>query len=168
MFDPIVKPSMRESWENQWEQWFVTTNETKDIRKPGKLKGWFTNCEKCLNFTHLSKMFILVEFSFEKGRFIALSPKTYFAYDETNKTTKSGLKGVMRSEAARLGLESFAESLYESSIIKVTARELRRNNKMQMTYAETEKVAMNNIFKKFRVQDDRISCLPLCKNGKIL
>lgn len=39
LFDPIVKPSMRESWERDWKDWFVTTNETWNIRKPGKLKG---------------------------------------------------------------------------------------------------------------------------------
>ena len=40
LFDPIVKPSMRESWENQWRDWFVTTNSVIDQRTPGKLKGF--------------------------------------------------------------------------------------------------------------------------------
>ena len=39
LFDPLVKPSMRESWEKSWKTWFVTTKETWDVRKPGKLKG---------------------------------------------------------------------------------------------------------------------------------
>lgn len=39
LFDPIVKPSMKKSWEETWKSWFVTTNEIRDIRKPGKLKG---------------------------------------------------------------------------------------------------------------------------------
>ena len=39
LFDPIVKPSMKDSWERTWKDWFVTTNQTWDIRKPGKLKG---------------------------------------------------------------------------------------------------------------------------------
>ena len=43
LFDPIVKPSMKESWEATWKSWFVTTNEIWDIRKPGKLKGNFQN-----------------------------------------------------------------------------------------------------------------------------
>ena len=43
LFDPIVKPSMKESWETTWKSWFVTTNEISDIRKPGKLKGNFQN-----------------------------------------------------------------------------------------------------------------------------
>ena len=39
LFDPIVKPSMKQSWEETWKSWFVTTDEIWDIRKPGKLKG---------------------------------------------------------------------------------------------------------------------------------
>ena len=39
LFDPIVKSDMRESWEKQWKNWFVTTNTVYDKRKPGKLKG---------------------------------------------------------------------------------------------------------------------------------
>ena len=39
LFDPIVKPSMKQSWEATWKDWFVTTEEIWDIRKPGKLKG---------------------------------------------------------------------------------------------------------------------------------
>ena len=39
LFDPIVKPSMKQSWEATWKDWFVTTDEIWDIRKPGKLKG---------------------------------------------------------------------------------------------------------------------------------
>ena len=39
LFDPLVKSEMRDSWESQWKDWFVTTNTVADLRKPGKLKG---------------------------------------------------------------------------------------------------------------------------------
>ena len=39
VFDPIVKPSMRDSWEKNWSTWFCTTTEVEDQRWPGKLKG---------------------------------------------------------------------------------------------------------------------------------
>ena len=39
LFDPMVKPAKKESWEATWKDWFVTTDEIWDIRKPGKLKG---------------------------------------------------------------------------------------------------------------------------------
>ena len=51
IFDPLVVPEMRESWERNWKSWFVTTDEVLDQRTPGKLKGkafqtyfiiWFT------------------------------------------------------------------------------------------------------------------------------
>ena len=38
IFDPIVRPEMRESWEKNWKSWFVTTKEVEDQRFPGKLK----------------------------------------------------------------------------------------------------------------------------------
>ena len=39
LFDPIVKSNMRQSWESTWKDWFVTTDDVHDKRKPGKLKG---------------------------------------------------------------------------------------------------------------------------------
>ena len=39
LFDPLVRPEKRESWESTWGDWFVTTNEVEDQRKPGKLKS---------------------------------------------------------------------------------------------------------------------------------
>ena len=38
VFDPIVKPEMRESWEAKWKSWFVTLATVEDERFPGKLK----------------------------------------------------------------------------------------------------------------------------------
>ena len=38
VFDPIVRPDMKESWEAKWKQWFVTTNTIEDGLTPGKLK----------------------------------------------------------------------------------------------------------------------------------
>ena len=39
IFDPIVKPQMRDSWETNWRAWFVTTDSVEDQRFPGKLKS---------------------------------------------------------------------------------------------------------------------------------
>ena len=109
-----------------------------------------------------------VEFSFNKGRFIALSPKSYHAVCEDSGATKTGHKGVHHAEAEKLTNEIYASCLYENTIVNVISRELRRNEKQQMIYCEKNKLGLNPIFKKFRVQDDKISCLPLCKDGKIL
>ena len=56
LFDPLVKPSKKASWEESWKSWFVTTNEIWDIRKPGKLKG------KSGHFGHFGKMSNLDDF----------------------------------------------------------------------------------------------------------
>ena len=39
LFDPLIKPEMRASWEQSWKGWFVTTSTVEDRRCPGKLKG---------------------------------------------------------------------------------------------------------------------------------
>ena len=41
LFDPLVKPEMRESWEANWKSWFVTSDAVIDQRTPGKLKSKF-------------------------------------------------------------------------------------------------------------------------------
>ena len=161
LFDPIVKPSMRESWEASWKTWFVTTDEIWDIRKPGKLKGKLRL--KLNNFWT-----ILVEFQFRHGRFIALSPKTYHAINTATKDVKAGLKGVSHAAAKNITLEDFLKCLYDDVVPNVVSRELRKNKHEQIVYNETIKRGLNPVFKKFRVQSDRISCLPLTKNGKIL
>ena len=38
VFDPIIRPEMRFSWEQNWKKWFVTTNTVEDGLTPGKLK----------------------------------------------------------------------------------------------------------------------------------
>ena len=38
VFEPIIKPEMRQSWEEKWKSWFVTTATVEDERFPGKLK----------------------------------------------------------------------------------------------------------------------------------
>ena len=150
LFDPIVRPDMKESWEAQWKNWICTTTEAEDIRKPGKLK---------------------VEFLFRQGRFVALSPKTYFAFDadkHAKNKTKTGYKGVCQAEAEKLTLDTYLDCLYGNEDRMVVNRGFRLNRENHMTYYEQEKRGLNNIYCKFQVQDDRITCEPLCRNGEIL
>ena len=86
LFDPLVKPEMKESWERQWKMWFVTTNSVEDLRKPGKLKG--SSFSNFWNNLYTSDEFIL-----HQGRFLALSPKTYFCYNAESEKTKMAYKG---------------------------------------------------------------------------
>lgn len=97
-----------------------------------------------------------------------MSPKTYYAYNDDTNDVKAGHKGVSYVEAQKFTIKSFEECLYDGKIPKVTARELRKNKKQQITFTETLKKGLNPVFKKFRVQDDKITCLPLTENGEIL
>ena len=41
IFEPILKPEMIESWNNNWKTFFVTENTVEDKRCPGKMKRRF-------------------------------------------------------------------------------------------------------------------------------
>ena len=69
------------------------------------------------------KNIILVEFWLKRGEIICLSPKYYTAYDEGNRSTKSGIKGVPGS--CRLTLEEFRSKLYHGIEKVVDIRSLR-------------------------------------------
>ena len=147
LFDPIVKPEMRASWEANWKNWFCTTTETKEIRTPGKLK---------------------CEFLFHHGRFCALSPKCYFAYNKDEEDKKTGYKGICHAEAKKLTLDAYLESLYASTSKPIENRGFKLNKDKQLVYYEQTKNGLNNIFCKFGVQDDYITCHPLTRDDKIL
>ena len=50
VFDPIVRPDMREQWESRWKDWFVTTNTIEDGLRPGKFKCKYLKFGKGLSF----------------------------------------------------------------------------------------------------------------------
>ena len=135
---------MRESWEIKWKSWFVTTIAVEDQRKPGKLKK---------------------EFSMSKGHFVALSPKCYFTLNLEDGSTKKGAKGVPHH--CKLEVQNFLDKLYGNLDHTVELRSLRMVNK-DMSRTIQSKKAISDLFCKFRVEDDRISCKPLTVNEKYL
>ena len=147
LFEPIIRPEMRQSWESIWKDWICTTTQVEDIRTPGKLK---------------------CEFLFHKGRFCALSPKTYYAFNQDEEDSKTGYKGICHAEAKKLNLNAYLESLYGSTSKDIENRGFKLNKQKQLVYYEQKKRGLNNIFCKFRVQDDFITCKPLTKDGKVL
>ena len=38
VFEPIVRPEMRQSWSENWKKWFCTTGTIEENLTPGKLK----------------------------------------------------------------------------------------------------------------------------------
>ena len=107
---------------------------------------------------------------FRRGRFIALSPKSYFAFnaEDVPDNIKSGYKGICHAEGDKLTLDMYVNSLYGNEDKMVTNRGFRLNREKQMIYYQQVKRGLNNIFCKYQVDNDRITCHPLCKNGKIL
>ena len=158
VFDPIVKPEMRQSWEENWMKWFVTTDAVEDERFPGKLKRKFIFIAKYNQS--------LGEFQFTNGNFVALGPKSYFSLDEDSQDVKMGSKGIPHS--ARLTMNMYLETLYGKGSHYVEMRSLRLNRKRQMTRITGTKRGLSDIFLKYRITDDGITCSPLMKNNEYL
>ena len=144
VFDPLVKPSMRESWEKTWKQWFVTTTKVEDERLPGKLKR---------------------EFSLSRGHFIGLSPKCYYCYNLDKIEAKLGHKGVPHYH--NLNLNNFLDKLYGQKDLKIQLRSLRLLGGA-MSRVHMDKRALSDLFSKFHISFDGVTCTPLKLNDKYL
>ena len=159
VFDPIVKPDMRESWEANWKKWFVTTATVEDERFPGKLKR-----KRIITIQKFKTN--SGEFQFLKGRFVALGPKTYFSINLETRDVKMGSKGIPHTEA--LLLEDYLKMLYTNDSHYVTLRSLRLNRNREMARTTLQKRGLSNIFFKFPLGDDGITCTPLTRNNEYL
>ena len=144
IFDDLVKPSMKQSWEATWRQWFVTTDQVEDERLPGKLK---------------------LEFSLSRGHFIGLSPKCYFCYNSDDLKTKLGTKGVPHYH--NLQLSNFLDKLYGQKDLKIQLRSLRLLGGA-MSRTVQDKRALSDLFSKYHVSFDGITCTPLKLNNEYL
>ena len=148
IFDPIIKPEMRDSWEMHWKSWFVVTDSVEDERFPGKLK---------------------FEFGFTRGQFVALAPKTYMAYNadkSCDESVKLGTKGIPHSE--QIDIEAFIDKLYAHGDHTVKLRSLRLDQNRVMSRIEQVKKGLTDIFVKFPVDEDMITCRPLKHDSKYL
>ena len=106
-----------------------------------------------------------VEFRIETGEIAAPSPKCYMAHNEKTGECKLGSKGIPRR--AKLQLDNYLSKMYAGTDHSVTLRSLRMiNNRMTRTVQDCK--AINDLFYKFAVHNDRISCSPLCEEGQIL
>ena len=142
IFGPIIKPSMRQSWDKNMSSWFVLSDAISDTLFPGKLKE---------------------EFSTSTGEMICLSPKCYFAYD--GEKTKFGTKGVPHN--FEIKMDMMRQKLYNNKQPHITLQTLGLKQNELRRY-QVEKKALNSIFVKFHLDDDGITCRPLRKNGKYL
>ena len=134
-----------------------------------KINGSQEN-SKVLDVSILNLFVFLEEYCFYKGRFIALSPKCYFAVneeeDDEKKKYKRGSKGIPHSE--HLKMTNFVEQLYGKESHYVTLRTLRLNKQKKMSRFTIRKRGLNDMFMKFHVDEDAITCTPLTKKRKVL
>ena len=77
-----------------------------------------------------------------------------------------GSKGIPHTEDLRT--EAYLQTLYSKGSHYVTLRSLRLNKNREMSRVTTVKRGLSDIFVKFRVADDGITCLPLMKNNEYL
>ena len=96
---------------------------------------------------------------------MCLSPKCYMAYNEEDETSKAGQKGVPTS--CKITMDQFVQKLYNNEKTTVDMRSLRTVDG-QMARTKMTKVALSDLFCKFRVSDDKITCLPLTENNEYL
>ena len=68
----------------------------------------------------------------------------------------------------RLELEAYLQKLYGSTSHYVTLRALRLNRNQEMTRITQIKSGLSDIFVKFHLDDDGITCRPLKINGQYL
>ena len=67
-----------------------------------------------------------------------------------------------------LELQAFLEKLYGSGSHHVTLRTLRLNRNQEMTRITQIKSGLSDIFWKFHLEDDGITCRPIKINGQYL
>ena len=67
-----------------------------------------------------------------------------------------------------LKMTNFVEQLYGKESHYVTLRTLRLNKQKKMSRFTLRKRGLNDIFLKFNVDDDAITCTPLTKKSKVL
>ena len=65
-------------------------------------------------------------------------------------------------------LEAYLEKLYANGSHHVTLRTLRLNRKQEMTRITQIKSGLSDIFVKFHLEDDGITCRPIKINGEYL
>ena len=88
------------------------------------------------------------------------------AYNADDQSSKSGTKGIPHN--MNLSLEAFRSQLYEHKHHKVSLTSLRLDNNQKMSKITQIKRGLSDLFCKFHVDNDQVTCTPLKENGKYL
>ena len=96
---------------------------------------------------------------------MALSSKCYFAWNEDKQSSKIGSKGVPRT--AKLELDNFLNKLYHGTSISADIHTLKMHEN-EMIRCLQRRSALNDLFAKFHIDSDRITCSPLRQNNQFV
>ena len=97
---------------------------------------------------------------------VCLAPKTYYSYDADANKAKFGQKGIPHDK--EYNIEAFLQKLYNNNSDHVYLRGLRLNADREMVRITQRKKGLSDIFTKFHLDDDAITCRPLKYKNKIL
>ena len=107
------------------------------------------------------------EFRVLDGSFVGLSSKCYHVFDKNSGCSKMALKGIQKESS--ITQKDFLDLLYkEEQVIRKQVRFQYSKRTDMMTVVSQEKKALNSIYTKMCVDDDRVSITPLNRNGKFL
>ena len=88
------------------------------------------------------------------------------AYNADDKSTKSGTKGI--PHYVNLSLDAFLSKLYDHGDHKVTLTSLRLDNQRRMSKITQIKKGLSDLFCKFHIENDQITCTPIKLNDQFL
>lgn len=116
----------------------------------------------------MNQSIYLAEFETGCGTFVALGNKMYQGYDPETDVIKKSTKGVPSRNQFKMRL--FQSVLLDENTPrqKITLNSLRLNRNKEISRMKMEKSSLSDIFVKMHVLADKISCVPLSKNGKFL
>ncbi|CAG5104401.1 Oidioi.mRNA.OKI2018_I69.chr1.g1235.t1.cds [Oikopleura dioica] len=147
-FLPIVKPHLRKAFLREWQDWFVIEDTTRNDKTPGLMK---------------------TEWSTESGALIALGNKLYLGIDPEKDVNKRSSKGIPHN--VEIEFEAMLNCLkgvnLEENKFQLTALRRQPSNGL-VCRTSTSKRLLSDVFFKLYVNNDKITCTPLSKDGKLL
>ena len=90
------------------------------------------------------------------------------AKDDTSGDKKRGTKGIPHS--VKVSMDNFRDILYQKHIERhtISIDSLRLNQNKQMCRTSMTKQGLSDIFVKFPIASDKITCSPLKLNGQYI
>ena len=141
-FEDIIKPDMREVYENEKNLWFPRTDTETNLKYDTRTPGLFK-----------------VEFSGDG--MVCLCPKLYYCLGDQNNKNKFSSKGVQKNNnSSMLNYKNFKEVLHKNLSMYVENTGMRYINGEVVWYS-TYKTGLTTKYNKRKVMSDLVSTAPL-------